>query len=142
MSDLFLDSSNLYEIRNILQSRGHSGEVNLEMLKKWMPSASDILFLEDRSNQLYILDSLNERFSDTLIKKESKTARMFPRYNTYANEVYIDREDLSKDIDRRRRNSKKYLSEAKGLHARVSTLESQKDSILSDRMISKKTLEM
>lgn len=138
MADLFIDEINLYEV-NYLLSKKKKPPVTLSDLQKWLPSQSEILSMETLSNKLYILDSLNESFVNSDQIEEPKF--FFPKFNTYDNEVMVTR-PLDKKINMRRRASKRYLSEAKGLHARISTVEDQMESITLDSMMSKKTLEI
>ena len=137
MAELFIDETNLYEI-NYLLTLKNKPPATMDDLKAWLPSQVAILDMENSSNKLYILESLNNAFAGF---SDEYSYSIMPRFDPYRNEVYVT-SGPEKKIDMKRRPSKRYLSEAKGLHARLSTLEDQMDSITLDEMMSKKMLEI
>ena len=67
---------------------------------------------------------------------------MLHKFDPYIGEVFVDRQQSNTLKGMQRKYSKKYRSEAKGLHARVSTLEDQRDSMQVDSMMAKKMFEI
>lgn len=142
---MFLEESNLYEIKNMLLMRkADPGLASIDVMRKWLDSseANDILFLETPSTAIYVLESLNEAFVNSLTTPVKIETSMLHKFDPYIGEVFVDRQQSNTLKGMQRKYSKKYRSEAKGLHARVSTLEDQRDSMQVDSMMAKKMFEI
>ncbi len=140
---MFLEESNLYEIKNIVLIRGGDpAKVTMDAMTKWVKGseANDILFMESPSNAMYILDSLNEAFANTIVQRKENTKDMMFSVDPYSGEINVPRQVCLGLTSMRRVPSKKYRSESKGLHAKLATLETQRESITVDSVIAKKAL--
>jgi len=142
---MFLEESNLYEIKNMLLMRkADPGLASAEGMRKWLNTneANEILFLETPATAIYVLESLNEAYVNSLVPSVKLKTSMLHKFDPYSGEVFVDRQESNTLSGMQRRYSKKYKSEAKGLHAKVSTLEVQRDSMQVDSMMSKKMFEI
>ena len=138
ITELFLDISNQFEIKNIIRSDENLNiQINRDTLYNWTASKEfkNLANIADNNNLLYILDELNIKFISSLQIKPSKNVgtdafrmKASEYYNPYLGEINVNGQvgrnttggfNMAAALDRTNtKTSKKNTALRKGIHSR------------------------